>query len=79
MTHAELRDRIGLTAGLPDYTEPEPSKIVYPSMAACSEKQYINRLTWKHRRDFYIWFGVAIISACAFVVSVWEAMAYFVK
>jgi hypothetical protein len=78
MTHAELRDRIGLTPGLPDYSGPEPSKIVYPPMD-CSEKQYIRMLTRKHRRDFWIWFIVAIVSAVAFVGSVWNMMAYFIS
>jgi len=77
MTHAELRDRIGLTPGLPDYSGPEPSKIVYPPMD-CSEEQYIKMLTKKQRYDFRIWFIVAILSAVAFVWSVWNAMTYFI-
>jgi hypothetical protein len=79
MTHAELRDRIGLTTGLPDYTEPDPSKIVYPPMTTRTEKQYISILTRKYRRDFWIWFGISIVTALAFVASVYNVFSYYVK
>lgn len=78
-TNVELRDSIGLTNGLPDYKGPELVKTTYPPMAACSEKQYVRMLTKRQRRDFWIWFVVAILGAVTFVGTVWNATAYFVE